>query len=484
VDPDQIPLRRLAYRLWPVVVLLLLGASVRAPLLVGNRFHPDEALFASYARAIVSGQDPMLLIHWVDRPPSGFYLMAAAMGLAGQNEMAARLPDFFASLATLALTWRLAWLLWRDEASALVALAFSALSPMAVAFGATAFSDPLLVLWLAAALVATCRGRWGWTGIWFGLALGTKQSALVFLPLLAGLGMMFWRHGALLRFVVAAVAVTLAFLVWDVARGQAGGYWSVGLTVGNPNRLVRSNEVWPRAQDWLRWLQYVIGWPPLAIVAFALPVAIWGRGVRGSRSAAATLILLAYVIGYLAVYWLLAFNVFDRYLLPLVPLVGLLIGRAAQLLLRKRALLAAALTSVALVSPAWQASHDVYPIGGDHGMYDGIDRVGVFLAQLPVGTVVYDHWLGWPLSYYAFDAHVYVSWFPSPIDLTEDLLVQFEPGEPRYLVLPAWLSAAEPINAVHAANLEATTAFVTYNRHGRRSFIVYRITAPLREGVR
>lgn len=467
-----------------MVLLLLLGAAVRVPLLVGNRFHPDEALFASHARAIVTGRDPMLLSHWVDRPPSGFYLMAAAMGLVGQNEAAARLPDLFASVTTLALVWRLAWMLWRDETSALAAMAFAALSPLAVAFSATAFSDPLLVLWLVASLVAICARRWGWAGVWFGLALGAKQSALVFLPLVAALGSMYWRRGAFLRFVGAAGAITLAFLAWDAARGQAGGYWTVGFTVGSPNRLIRSNEVWARAHDWLRWLQYVIGWPPLAVAVLALPLAIWGRGVRGSRGAAAALFLFAYLVGYAAAYWLLAFNVFDRYLLPLLPFIGLLMGRAAQLLLRARALLAAGLMSIALIGPAWQASHDVYPIGGDHGMYDGIDQVGAFLARLPVGTVVYDHWLGWPLSYYAFDAYVYVYWFASPIDLTDDLLVQFEPDEPRYLVLPAWLNATEPIDAVHAANLGATQAFVTYNRHGRTSFVVYRITLPLREGVR
>jgi len=467
-----------------VVALLLVGAAVRMPLLVGNRFHPDEALFASYARAIVSGQDPMLASQWVDRPPSGFYLMAGAMGLVGQNELAARLPNFFASLVTLALVWRLARLLWQDRTAALAAMAFVALSPLAVAFSATAFSDPLLVLWLVAALVALCKRRWGWAGLWFGLALGAKQIALVFLPLLAGFGAVYWRRGALWRFLGVAVVVTLVFLVWDSARGVNGGYWAVGFSVGNPNRLIRSNEVWPRAQSWLHWLRYLVGWPPLAIVGLILPVVVWGRGGRGTRGASATLILLTYLVGYVGIYWMIAFNIFDRYLLPLVPLAGLLIGCAVRFLFRERALLATALVCAALFSPAWQASHDVYPIGGDHGMYDGIDRVGAFLARQPVGTVVYDHWLGWPLSYYAFDARVYVYWFPSPLDLTGDLLAQFEQDEPRYLVLPAWLNATEPIDAVRAAHLEVSPALITYNRQGNQSFIVYRITAPVREGVR
>jgi hypothetical protein len=281
-----------------------------------------------------------------------------------------------------------------------------------------------------------------------------------------------------------ATAITAAFLVWDAVRGADSGFWETGFVVGNPNRLIRNNEVWVRAQAWLRWLRYVIGWPPLAIVGLILPAAVWGRGARTSRGAVATLVLLTYLIGYVAVYWLLAFNVFDRYLLPLVPIVGLLVGRAVGFLLKQRALLAAALICAALISPAWQASHDVYPIGGDHGRYDGIDQVSAFLAQQPVGTVVYDHWLGWPLSYYAFDAYVYVSWFASPVDLTEDLQIHFEPDEPRYLVLPAWVSASEPVDAVHAASLEATPALVTYNRYGRESSIVYRITLPLREGVR
>lgn len=467
---------------------MLVGAAVRSPLLVGNRFHPDEALFASYARAIVTGQDPILATRWVDRPPTSFYLMAGAMALSGQNEFAARLPNFFASLVTLSLTWRLARLLWHDNAMALVAAGFVALSPLAVAFGATAFTDPLLVLWLMATLVAVADGRWGWAGLWFGLALGTKQSALFFLPLVIGIGACHWRRAGLLRFAVLVAILVLAFVLWDTARCPEVGFWMVGLTVGSPHRLIRSSEVWPRAQAWLGWLRYLFGWPPLAIFGLFLPVTIWGGQARRTRGAIATLTLLSYLIGYLAAYWLTAFNVFDRYLLPLVPLAGLLVGRVFGFLMQRNtsrlaALVLVILSFAQLLEPAWLAAHDSCPIGGDHGAYDGIDYVAAFLDEQPVGTVVYDYWLGWPLSYYLFDVYVYVYWFPSPTDLTQDLLAHFEPGHPRYLVWPVWASLAEPLDAIHAAGLEATSALVTYNRHGDQSFVVYQIALPTGEDM-
>jgi len=80
----------------------------------------------------------------------------------------------------VALVWA-----WRPEGSpqthpVYVAAAAMALSPFAISFSSTAFLDPLMVMFVLAALVAAARKHFVWAGIWLGLAAATKVQALVF----------------------------------------------------------------------------------------------------------------------------------------------------------------------------------------------------------------------------------------------------------------------------------------------------------------
>src|SRR5436190_919038 len=90
------------------IIALLVATQLRLLPLLENRFHPDEALYASFARLIVSGRDPLLSSVVVDKPPLSFYLTALSFLLLGSTEFAARLPNFYASLLSLALLFALA----------------------------------------------------------------------------------------------------------------------------------------------------------------------------------------------------------------------------------------------------------------------------------------------------------------------------------------------------------------------------------------
>ena len=62
-----------------VVTVTFLSAIVLRiiPWLTNYPLHRDEALYGYWARLIASGQDPLLLIPWVDKPPLVLYLLAA-----------------------------------------------------------------------------------------------------------------------------------------------------------------------------------------------------------------------------------------------------------------------------------------------------------------------------------------------------------------------------------------------------------------------
>ncbi|MCI0398056.1 MAG: glycosyltransferase family 39 protein, partial [Chloroflexi bacterium] len=156
---------------WWLGALVWAGAAVRWHGLFANSFHSDEALFATWARLIAVWRDPLLQGQVVDKPPLLFYLQALFYPLSGPVEWAARWPNLIASVALISLTGRLAWQLYRDEVTAILAAALVAFSPLAIQFSATAFTDPLLTAFLVAALLATTAGRSFLAGLFFGLAV-------------------------------------------------------------------------------------------------------------------------------------------------------------------------------------------------------------------------------------------------------------------------------------------------------------------------
>jgi hypothetical protein len=66
-----------------------------------NRFHPDEALYASWALSIAYGRDMLLAQAAPDKPPLLFYLMAGVFFILGRVEVAGRLVGLMATIVCL-----------------------------------------------------------------------------------------------------------------------------------------------------------------------------------------------------------------------------------------------------------------------------------------------------------------------------------------------------------------------------------------------
>ncbi len=136
-------------RLLLVVAALLVAVQLRAAHLLENRFHQDEALYATFARFIASGPGRgLLLSHMlVDKPPLAFYLNALSVAVLGGGEFALRLPTLLASIVSTALVYAIGRRLYGATAGLAAAWAM-ALSPFAIQFSITVFVDPLLTTWL------------------------------------------------------------------------------------------------------------------------------------------------------------------------------------------------------------------------------------------------------------------------------------------------------------------------------------------------
>lgn len=318
---------RIAY---PLLVILL-GAVLRVAMLAQDvRFQPDEALYASFARQISVHGDFFLRDAPLDKPPLALLVVAASFTMFGPTEFAARLPSIFASILTLAAVYALARRLYNPQ-TALLAMLLLALSPLDLAFAATAFVDPLLTLFVLWACLDASRDRWGSAGMFMALAIATKQSALQFIPLMIALGMArnvktawSWREGWR-RFGRAVIPMVLGGIIltaWSGLRAAPTDFWTLGAYNNNPGRFIRANEILPRLNHWLNLLQNVTGfWPLLLLSGIPLLTA------KRSRDAVIDLCIATFVLAWLLAYWLIAFNTYDRYLHTLGLLLLILVAR-------------------------------------------------------------------------------------------------------------------------------------------------------------
>jgi len=487
---------------WLALFLVLIGTALRAAPLIQNRFHPDEALYATLARLIVSGRDPWLsqtpLL--VDKPPLAYYTLAGFVALTGASELSVRLPSLFASVLSLALAFRLARQFWHRWDGALLSLLLMALSPFAILFAPTAFTDSLMTTGILAALSSVASRRWGWGGLWLGVSIAFKQSALFFIPLIALVGVIHvlmvgnqrQPRARWLIFFAALAACLVLMLGWDIARQPAPSFWNAAAAVNNPGRVARSAEVWPRALGWLHWLGYVTAnpladWFLVVTVSAVIPFEILLKSDR--RRASVTLILVSFLLAYVAINWLVAFPILDRYLLPLIPLIALLVGRGASLIISRvappsfraeemkwaPATLLIVMFCVEMAAPALAASHSAYPVGGDHGPNDGIDQVAAWLDNQPYGTVIYARGLDWLIRYYMFDAYVFPVYLDTPEQFANDLHVFGASGPPRYLLLSAAETRLELDTAAAESGFRLTPALSPTGRASVPTMTLYRL---------
>ncbi len=297
--------------------ILLLAAVLR---LVGIRYglpypllNPDEASIVPRAFAMVHGPD--LDPGWYDYPSLLMALLAPAQAVVSEPSYGlARAVAVVIGVGGVGAAW---WLGRRayGTGSALVGAAAVAVATTHVAYSRMAVTDVLLTLGITCALALALGGRLEWAGVAVGLAASAKYpGAIAAVPVLAA-GWGAWRR--LVRaalFAAAAFALTSPFVLF-----HAGAAWE---DVSRVQRLARAgwlgfenDPVTPLA--YLERLWEALGpFLLLALICACLALA---------RRARADLVLLSFV----GAYWLTLMPQqahYDRYVLPLVPVLAVLAG--------------------------------------------------------------------------------------------------------------------------------------------------------------
>ena len=321
--------------------LLALGAVVAlaaALRLAGVRYglpysllNPDETSIVPRAWGIAHGHglDP----HWYDYPSLLMYVLAPLQALYGHASFgAARSVVVALGLGGVAATWWLGRSAY-GRGAGLVGAATVAVATTHVAYSREAVTDVPMTLAVTCALALMVSGRLEWAGLAVGLSAAFKYPGAVALVPLVVAGWGRWR--ALARAGVFA-ACTFA-LATPFVLVHAGRAWDATSRV---NRLARAGWLGfehdpPTPVAYLDRLWAAVG-PVLALGLLGLLIALWRR----SRT---DLVLVSFALAY----WLTLMPQrahFDRYILPLVPVLGVLAARA-----RPAAPLAFALLVVPLV---------------------------------------------------------------------------------------------------------------------------------------
>jgi 4-amino-4-deoxy-L-arabinose transferase-like glycosyltransferase len=275
---------------------------------------PDEQSIVPRAWRMVHGfgLDP----HWFDYPTLVLYVLAPFQAWdATPSILTARIVIVVFGLAAVAAAW---WLGRRAYSgiAGVVGGAFVAVQTTSVAYSHTAVTDVPLEAGVAASLALMVSNRLAWAGVVAGLATSAKYPGVFLLVPLVVAGWRQWRRLAI----------------------------SIGLGVGSflaasPYLLVHPALAWSdatRVQRLARdgWLGFEND--GFALFAFsgrlwhtlgpALIVAVAGIVAAAFARRKADLILVSFVAVY--VLDLLTIRAhFDRYLLPLVPVLGVLAGR-------------------------------------------------------------------------------------------------------------------------------------------------------------
>lgn len=170
-------------------ILIAIGAFFLRVINLGNPkgFVFDEVYYVDGARDYlrygveVAGSKPEFVVH----PPIGKWCIALGIKIFGDSEFGWRIAAAVAGTLIILIAARLAHELFYSPFLTAVTAALMAFDGLLLVHSRTALLDLFLTLFILTAAYFWFRRQYWYSGIFFGLALATKWSALYFIALFA-----------------------------------------------------------------------------------------------------------------------------------------------------------------------------------------------------------------------------------------------------------------------------------------------------------
>ncbi len=295
--------------------------------------------------------------------------------------------------------------------------------------------------------------------------------------------------------------VLLPAFVWDAARSQPSGFLESSLNNYGGLRLDPAGF----GERWLGFgelLGYATAAPLLNLLFLAgLPLLLIAGNWLDRRAAAVDWLLTLFAAGFLLLHTLVSFQVWDRYLLGLLPLLALLLARILWLppTLWRRwqhrievrrgghppgplaygaktdflwAGVIALLLAMSLAGPVQDAANGRYPLGSNSDALRGIEQVGRYLrSHYCADTTLYHHWLGAHWRFYLWRFPIDLQYWDTPAALA----AHARPG--HLIAFPARRSDTEARLALFRVNLLLHEISRAYAPDGSPTVILYQIVS-------
>lgn len=240
----------------PLFFVLLYVAPLDLPFF----WQPDETRYAEISREMLESGDwvvPRLLgLRYFEKPVAGYWLNTISQSLFGQSNFSARFGSAFSTGASAALVFCLALLMWRRKDTAYTASLIYLSTGLVVGVGTYAALDPMLSMWMTAAMLcsylalnARTRSRRAGAHVLLGLACGmgfmTKGFIALAIPAISVFPAAVLQGRLRELFLLGPAAVLAAILIslpWSIAVAvREPDYWRYFFWVEHIQRFAADN---------------------------------------------------------------------------------------------------------------------------------------------------------------------------------------------------------------------------------------------------
>ncbi|MDR2489335.1 MAG: lipid IV(A) 4-amino-4-deoxy-L-arabinosyltransferase [Desulfovibrio sp.] len=329
----------------PAILLLVVFFSVLyfVPLHGRNLWQPDETRYAEISREMARSGDwvvPRLLgIRYFEKPVAGYWINSISQIALGENNFSVRFGSALCTGLNAVLVYFLGMLLWRERETACIAALIYLSMLLVGGIGTYSVLDPMLTLWMSAALLcshfslrASTRRTKARAYVLLGLACGmgflTKGFVALVIPAAASVPIFVLQRRVKELFCYGPLSVLSAVALcapWSIAIAlREPDYWHYFFWVEHVQRFA-GEHAQHRAPFWF-YLPYVFA-GSIPWLGF-LPGSIrWS--LRESRTRPDMVFLLSWLFMPL-LFFSLAKGKLPTYILPCMAPLALLLARYGQ----------------------------------------------------------------------------------------------------------------------------------------------------------